>query len=71
MIVQERIFTIFRTNKEVLHETFNEPVGPHKEELDDLLTLASDIEKIQSNTRMSAMISDLPPVFTNQVHVHD
>ena len=47
------------------------PLDLTKEELDDLLTLASDIEKIQSNTRMSAMISDLPPVFTNQVHVHD
>ena len=28
------------------------------------------LKKIQKNTRMSAMISDLPPVFTNQVHVH-
>ena len=46
------------------------PLDLSKEELDDLLTLASDIEKIQKNTRMSAMISDLPPVFTNQVHVH-
>ena len=46
------------------------PLDLSKEELEDLLTLASDIEKIQKNTRMSAMISDLPPVFTNQVHVH-
>ena len=46
------------------------PLDLSKEELDDLLTLASDIEKNPKNTRMSAMISDLPPVFTNQVHVH-
>lgn len=46
------------------------PLDLSKEELDDLLTLASDIEKIQKNTRMSAMISDLPPVFADQVHVH-
>ena len=47
------------------------PLDLTKEDLDDLLTLASDIEKNPSNTRMSATISDLPPVFMNQVHVHD
>lgn len=46
------------------------PLDLSKEELDDLLTLASDIEKIHQSMRMSAMISDLPPVFMNQVHVH-
>ena len=47
------------------------PLDLSKEELEDLLTLASDIEKkSKKTTRMSAMISDLPPVFTNQVHVH-
>ena len=39
------------------------PLDLSKEELEDLLTLASDIEKNPKNTRMSAMISDLPPVF--------
>ena len=38
------------------------PLDLSKEELDTLLDLASDIEKIRQNTHTSAMISDLPPV---------
>ena len=48
------------------------PLDLTKEELDDLLDTGQRHRKKSSpNTRMSAMISDLPPVFTNQVHVHD
>lgn len=46
------------------------PLDLSKEELEDLLTLASDIEKNPKKYAHVCMISDLPPVFTNQVHVH-
>ena len=46
------------------------PLDLSKEELDDLLTLASDIEKNPSKYAHVCDDSDLPPVFMNQVHVH-
>ena len=43
------------------------PLDLSVDELNTLLDLASDIEKHLINTRMSAMIRDLPPYSMNQV----